>query len=165
MFRRWSTGFLITAGAAMAPAAMAHQVTQTLAVSANVVPSASVGFEIAAQPLQITARDLDRGYVDVVMKSRVQVATGGRSAELKPAVVLAIEPRADLFKSFSVASDGDGHSARAARGNGHSQLREAPVAVADASSGATAEFRYRFEFSRGAREGQFETTISVAVDL
>jgi hypothetical protein len=170
MLRWFGAGLLFTAGAAMATAASAAQTTQTLAVSTKVVPGAAVGFEITAQPLQITASDLGRGYVDVVMKSRMRLATGARSGELKPAVILGIEPRADLFRSFTVASlgeahPGNGHGNGNGNGNGHTQVAAVPVRLADAPTAATAEFRYRFEFSRSARQGAFETTISVAVDL
>ena len=189
--------------AAGLPAAAGHA-TQTLAVSTQVSPSAVVGFEISAQPLEITAADLDRGYVDVVMKSRVRVA----GADARPNVVMGIEPRADLFKSMAVASSGNGQSANgngksananghsangnghssngnghSASGNGHSPNGNGHAANGDAhaaevsidspsapkatqvSAGQFAEFRYRFEFSNAAREGRYETAISVAIDL
>ena len=136
---------------------IAGHATQTLAVSTQVTPSAAVGFEISAVPLVVTSADLDRGYVDVVMKSRMRVATAKNEA--RPAIVMGIEPRPDLFRAMSVASPGgDGN------GNGHSSIG-VPAAVPTGTGGETAEFRYRFEFKKAAREGRYETAITVAVDL
>jgi hypothetical protein len=138
--------------------AFAGHTSQTLAVSARVSPSASVGFEISAQPLEITSSDLDRGYVDVVMKSRMHVKTS-RGGEPRPSIVMDVEPRNDLFKAMNVATTGNG--------NGHSTM-DAPALPTDgaqASAGQVREFRYRFEFSKSAREGQYATAISVAIDL
>jgi hypothetical protein len=149
--------------------AFAGHVSETLAVSARVSPSASVGFEISAQALEITAADLDRGYVDVVMKSRMHVTTAkGRQAQ--PAVVMGIEPRTDLFKGMTVDSGGNGHSGNghSTNGNGHSALEAgmpATAGVAEVEAGQVREFRYRFEFAKSTREGHYGTAISVAIDL
>jgi hypothetical protein len=142
--------------------AWAGHAMQTLGVSARVSPSALIGFEVSAQPLEITAADLQRGYVEVVMKSRMHVAApnGGDS---RPAVVMAIEPRTDLFRGMTLSHSGNGHG----NGNGHST---AAVAAPEekphqAFGGQLTEFRYRFEFSKTAREGSYATAISVSIDL
>jgi hypothetical protein len=173
----------LAAGLTAALPAAAGHATQTLAVSTHVSPSALVGFEVTAQPLEITAADLERGYVEVVMKSRVRIS----GAEARPNVVMGIEPRPDLFKTMSVATaatSGNGHSGNGHSGNGHSgngnghsgggngnggahataTAIDAPAAP-QASAGHLAEFRYRFEFSKAAREGSYGTAISVAIDL
>jgi hypothetical protein len=171
----------LAAGLAASLSAAAGHATQTLAVSTHVSPSALVGFEVTAQPLEITAADLERGYVEVVMKSRVRVA----GAEARPNVVMGIEPRPDLFKSMSVATaapsgnghsgNGNGHSGNGhshggnGNGNGNDAAHATPARIdapaAPASAGHLAEFRYRFEFSKSAREGSYGTAISVAIDL
>src|SRR4051794_13939068 len=115
--RRW---LMLSVGAiaVMAPLAHARQVAQTLAVSARVSPSAIIALDVAAQPLVITSADMDRGYVDVVMKSRMRVMGG---TEARPAVVMAMEPRPDLFKSAAMDSTADGHASNGnGNGNGHS---------------------------------------------
>jgi len=149
----------------------ARNVFQTLTVSAQVSPSAVLGFEISAEPLQITSQDLDRGYVDVVMKSRMQVTTA-RGHDARPPIVLSVEPRSDLFKAMGVATDGANANGNgtAASGNGHSKPQNAEIVAASTApsptqAGETREFRYRFEFSKSAREGHYETAISVSIDL
>jgi hypothetical protein len=195
----WIVG-AVAAGMVAGTPAYAGHATQTLAVSTRVSPSALIGFEITSQPLEITTADLDRGYVEVVMKSRVRVA----GSDAKPHIVMGIEPRPDLFRAMSVASaaspggdgnghangqssnghsgNGNGHSGNgnghagngngSANGNGHSAVLPAvarvdtpSATVSESSAGQLAEFRYRFEFSRTAREGGYETAISVAIDL
>jgi hypothetical protein len=126
--------------------AHAHQVVQTLAVSAQVSPSATIGLEVVAQPLEIKQSDLERGYVDVVMKSRMRGAKSARTSDARPAVAMAMETPA-----------GKTTSARAANAT-------ITKVVEDTTQGEYAEFRYRVEFSRAVREGG-PGTISVAVDL
>jgi hypothetical protein len=175
---RFSSRILVIAAAALAASADAGQVVRTLAVSATVSPSAHVELEIVAQPLEITPADLERGYVDVVMKSRMRVPS---VAKARPAVVMAVEPRADLFRSVTVASnaDGDGHSENGRSGTGEahsgnarsSDGHSAPspgssvIEANDDAQGQVAEFRYRFQFQRTAREGQYGAAISVTVEL
>jgi hypothetical protein len=133
-----------------ASSVLAGRSTQMLAVSATVSPTAVVGFEMSAAPLVITSADLDRGYVEIVMKSRMRVATG-RSRSMRPAVVMDIEPRADVFRSVSMSSAAQGIAANVDRENG--------------SAGQVSEFRYRFEFSKTAQAGPYANAISVTVEL
>lgn len=129
---------------AVATLTQARQSIQTLAVSAQVSPSATVGLELVAQPLQIKSADLDRGYVDVVMKSRMRIRNAQR-AELHPAVAMSLD---------RPGADGDG--------NGNADRTRI---VQSSSEGEFAEFRYRFEFSKLAQQGAAGATISVSVDL
>ena len=136
-----------------ASSVLAGRTTQMLSVSATVSPSAVVGFEMSAQPLEITSKDLERGYVEVVMKSRMHLSTGRRNAG-RPSIIMDMEPRADVFRSVSMAS-----SAPSANGNGHSSAQQL------LPSGEVSEFRYRFEFSKAAHEGLYANAISVTVEL
>lgn len=148
--RIWLAGLVaITAAASFS---QARQSIQTMAVSAQVSPSATLGLELVAQPLQIKSADLDRGYVDVVMKSRMRVRNA-RNADLHPAVAMTLG---------RPGSGGDGHGKADGNGNGHADRTRV---VETSSQGEYAEFRYRFEFSRLAQQGAPGGTISVSIDL
>ena len=152
----------VSAIAMFAAAAFAHQTSGTLAVVARVSPSAAVAFEISAQPVDITGTDVDRGYVDVVMKSRTQVTTG-RGDEIRPPMVMGVLPLEQLRESLAIPRTGEAHGG----GNGASKTAAVDFRLSagtvDASGGRVSEFRYRFELRKGA-EGK-PTAISVAIDL
>ena len=142
--------FSLVALAAITVAAtvtQARQAFQTMAVSTRVSPSATFGLELAAQSLKIDAADLERGYVDVVMKSRLGLPNA-RGASVRPAIAMALE---------APPANGNGH--------GHSKTAATARIVENASQGETGELRYRFEFSREASEGRAGAIISVSVDL
>ena len=152
-------GVLAFAGLISAFPATPGRVIQTVSVSATVPRSALVGFEVVSQPVTITQRDVDRGYIEVVMKSRLRIR-GAAGIDATPGMVLAMEPRMDLFKSVRLAGgNGDG------QGNGHSVSRAAVIESNHPIEGRVAEFRYRFELAQAARPGEFGTAISVSVDL
>lgn len=159
---RYQTLAAVCMGTLLSLSAPARQSVGTLAVSASVVPSALVSFEIAAQPLTITAEDLKRGYVDVVMRSRMQMRSV-RGADAYPSLVLGMEPRSDLIRAVGVAppvaKGGNGH------GGAHGAAPALVEEIAEATGARVAEFRYRFELAQGARPGDFGTSVNVSVDL
>ena len=136
--------------------AVPGSVVQTLAVTAIVEPSAAVSFEVVAQPQVITRHDLERGYVDVIAKSRLRVR-GANGSDTPPQMVLAMEPRHDLFKSVTVAA----MDAGADRGVASHHAVDSTNGI----EGRVAEFRYRFQLANAAKPGGFGTAISVSVDL
>ena len=139
-------------------AGAAHAVrTTTLSVTADVSPSAVFGVEFAAQPIVITNADVERGYVDVVMKSRMQLRMPAARNRAVPAVTVDVTAREDLFKSVNLA-------AQPRPGNGHGAVA-GKAAAAEAGAVQTAEFLYRFELSDRARVGAYATSVSLAIDL
>ena len=131
-------------GAALLVASPSHAARTTLlSVTADVSPSAVFGAEFTAAPIVITKADVERGYIDVVMKSRMQLRMPAGVIRAVPPVTVDVGAREDLFKSVNVAA----------------RPRTPEGAV------QTAEFHYRFELSDRARVGAYATSVSLAIDL
>lgn len=144
-------------GAVALAAEPAHALrTSTLSVTADVSPSAVFGVEFASQPIVITDADMQRGYVDVVMKSRMQLRMPVSAMRAVPPVMVDVAAREDLFKSVNLAAQSP---------TPKGPVSTSPSSMAETGAVQTSEFRYRFELSDRARVGAYATSVSLAIDL
>jgi hypothetical protein len=122
-------------------AARAETASATLRVSAQVLPHARL--EASALPVQITAADLQRGYVDVSRQYRLRTNAPER-------VVLQMNPRLGLTSAIDI----DG--------------LQAPLRMQDQGIEVTQPLRgeftlqYRLWLDAAARPGAYELPLAVA---
>lgn len=122
-------------------AARAETASTTLHVSAQVLPHARL--ETSALPVQITAADLQRGYVDVSRQYRLRTNAPDR-------VVLQLNPRLGLTSAIDI----DGLQAPL-------RMRDQGLEV---TQPLTRDFtlQYRLWLDAAARPGSYELPLQVA---
>ena len=130
----------------------AGSITQTITVTARVVPWVKLNLEYQQLQLTVTPDDVARGYVEVSAASRFTVTTNNRAG-----YTLNFQPRAGIFRS--VAINGPGMSMEFGAGGGTVIQSGAEVGVAR----TLFELGYRFFLAEGVQAGNYSWPLSVSV--
>jgi hypothetical protein len=126
-----------------------------VAVGATVSPSAAFEVELKAPPLEISSRDLSRGYVEITVRSRFGITTTRGAIPHSLQYLVEFVPRSDIFTSVTVRAPSGPDLERASR---------AFVPGAAHEADAT-EFIYRFQLAQGLRPGNYSWPMSVTAEL
>lgn len=133
---------------ALAGQAQAAEVRASMSVTANVVDTVSIGSSYQAQNLVVTARDVERGYVEVPAASRFEIKSKGPS-------LLEFRGVSDVFHSVRVT----GVIGTAEFGSGGGTLLQKPFR----DGAGSVALNYRFELSPGVSPGPHKWPLSLTV--
>ena len=136
-----------------APWVAAEQRSGSMQVNASVSPAASFSFEYESPPMVITQADIEKGFVEVVFKSKLTMRGPQTRPDARPTFMVDVAARPDLFSSLGISS------AKA----------EQKVSTEDTSDPLArtqvSEFRYRFELAKNVRPGRYEAPLSFTIEL
>ena len=149
--QRWVLAVALIA--ALMPAAstfveIADAAQAQMAVTATVVDTASMRMQHQAQKLDITAQDVQRGYVEVHAGSSFEIGS-------KAGYILDFQPVGDVFRSVTLTGI-DGTFAFGPGGGVVVQSRSVGGAV-------TVTLGYRFELAQGVAPGSYSWPLLLSV--
>lgn len=130
----------------------------TLGIGAYVSPSAVFEVEFKAAPLVISRADIQRGYVEVSVQSRLGMRTSKQFMPYNPGYLVDVSPRNDLFKSVLVTGPGAQQEFQGYAGN----LSDA---VAGDDSDRSSQYTYRFELAENVKPGPYSWPMAITVEL
>lgn len=134
---------------AMAPAVHAGERARAMLVSVTVLPIVTLKVQQQVAQLSITPADIERGYVDVPVASRIEVKSNGRNG-----FMLAFNTMLGMFKAVQVTGLGSQVELGTEGGSVARRVssRE-PVAL---------QLGYRFIFAKDAQPGSYAWPIALS---